>query len=74
MSLIHAGTAGPISAKFFTDLCTNSGKVLNTSMTLSAQPPDPGVTQTPKPKQIPGEKTLLFKKCIKFFLPVPGPG
>jgi len=43
------------------------GKVLNTSMTLLTQPPIPGVPHTPKPKQITGEKTLLYKICIKFF-------
>jgi len=32
-------------------------------MTLPTQPIDRGVTQTPKPKQIAGEKTLLYKKC-----------
>jgi len=31
-------------------------------MTPPTRPPDPGVTQTPKPKQITGEKTLLYKK------------
>jgi len=30
-------------------------------------------TQTPKPKQITGEKTLLYKKCIKFFPGSAGP-
>jgi len=66
-------TAGPISTKFCTDLPTNSGKVLNTSMTLPTQPPDPGVPQTPKPQQITGEKTLPYKKCIKFFPLSAGP-
>jgi len=68
-------TAGPISTKFCTDLHTNSGKVLNTSMTTPTQPLDPGVPQTPKPKWITGEKTLCNVKCpdgwcklIKFFL------
>jgi len=32
------------------------GKVLNTSMTLPIQPPDPVVPPAPKPKQIPEEK------------------
>jgi len=32
-------------------------------MILPTQPPDLGVPQTPKPKQITGEKTLLDKKC-----------
>jgi len=49
--------------KFCTDLHANSGKVLNTSITLPTQTPDPGIPQTPKPKQITGEKTLLYKKC-----------
>jgi len=48
-----------ISTKFCTDLPTNSGKVLNTSMTPSTQLPDPMVPQIPKPKQIMGEKILL---------------
>jgi len=63
------------STKFCTGLPDNSGKVLNTSMTPKTWPPDPRVPQTPKPKQITGEKTLLYKKCpdgwrklIKFFL------
>jgi len=42
MSLFHEQTAIPISTKFFSDLHTNSGKVLNTRMTLPTQPPDPG--------------------------------
>jgi len=41
---------------------TNSGKVLETSMTPPTRPPDLRVPQTPKPKQIAGEKTLLYKK------------
>jgi len=40
---------------------------------LPTQPPDPGVPQTPKPKQITGEKTFLHKKCIKFFPGSAGP-
>jgi len=48
----------PISAKFFTDLHSNSGKVIITGMTLLIRPPDPGVPQTPKPKQITGEKIV----------------
>jgi len=54
---------------------TNSGKVLNASMTPQTQPLDPGVPQTPKPKWVTGEKTLCMVKCpdgwrkhIKFFL------
>jgi len=72
--LFHTLTAWPISTKFGTDLHTNSGKVLNTSMTLSTWPPDPRVPQTPKPKWFTGEKTLCNVKCpdgwrklIKFF-------
>jgi len=70
----------PISTKFCTDLPTNSGKVLITSMTAPTRPPGPrgtpnsGVPQTPKPKQVKGEKTLHNAKCpdgwsklIKFF-------
>jgi len=60
MSLFHAQTARPISTKFCTDLHTDAGKVLITSMT----PPTPRVPQSPKPKQISGEKTFLYKKCI----------
>jgi len=63
MSLFHAGTAGLISTKFCTDLPANSGKVLNTSMTPSTQPLDPRLPQTPKPKQVTGEKTLCNVKC-----------
>jgi len=59
MSLFHKRTAWPISTKFCTDLHTNSGKVLNTSLTLPTLHPDPGLLKTPKPKQITGEKTLL---------------
>jgi len=61
-------TARQISTKFCTDFLINLGKVLKTSMTPPTQPTDPGVTQAPKPKQITGEKTLPYKKCIKFFL------
>jgi len=32
-------------------------------MTAPTRTPDPGIPQTPKPKQITGEKTLLYKKC-----------
>jgi len=53
--------------KFWTDLHTNSGKVLHTSMTPPTRRPDHGVPQTTKPRQITLEKTLLYKKCIKFF-------
>jgi len=74
MSLFHKRTAKPISTKFCTGLQTYSVKV-NTTMNPQTQPPDPGVPQTPKPKQIIGQKTLLCKKCpdgrlnlIKFFL------
>jgi len=49
-------TARLISTKFCTDLSTNSWKVLNTTITPPTQPPDPGVPQTPKPKQTTGEK------------------
>jgi len=59
----HVWTAGPISTKFCTDLPTNSGKVLNTSITLPTRPLDPRVPQTPKPKWVIGEKTLCNVKC-----------
>jgi len=59
----HARTARPISTKFCTDLPTNSGKVLNTSMTTPTQPVDPSVPQTLKPKWVTGEKTLCNIKC-----------
>jgi len=42
------------------------GKVLNTSMTLPTRYPDPRVPQTPKPIQITGEKTLLYKKISRW--------
>jgi len=48
MSLFHKRTAGPISTKFCTDLPTNPGMVLSTSMTAPTRPPDPRVLQTPK--------------------------
>jgi len=74
MSPFRAQTARPISTKFCTDLPTNSGKVLNASMTPPTQPLDPRVPQTPKPKRVTGEKTLCNVKCpdgwrklIKFF-------
>jgi len=63
VSLFHGRTAGPISTKFCTDLHTNSMKVINTSMTPPTQTPDHRVSQTPKPKQIVGEKTLFNVKC-----------
>jgi len=40
--------------QFCTDLHTHSGKVLNTILTPPTWPPDPGIPQTPKPKQITG--------------------
>jgi len=60
--LFQVLTAVPISIKFCTDLHTNSVKVLNTTMTPTAQLPDPGVPQTPKPDQITGEKALCNVK------------
>jgi len=78
MSPFHTRTARPISTKFCTDLSTNSGKVLNTSMTPPTQPLNPRVPKTLKPKRVTGEKTLCnitcpdgWRKLIKFFL---GPG
>jgi len=80
MTPFHARTARPIPVKFCTDIPANSGKVLNTSRTPPTCPPDPVLPQTPKPKQITGEKTMLYKKCpdgshklIKFFLGSAGP-
>jgi len=67
VSLFHARTAQPISTKFCTDLDTNSGRVLNTSMAPPTRPPDPRATHPRGNLQITGEKTLLNKKCIKFF-------
>jgi len=64
VSLFHARTTLPASTKFCTDLHTHSGKVLKTSMTLPTQPSDPGLPQTPKPKQITGEKTLCNVKYL----------
>jgi len=73
MSPFHAQAAWPIFTKFCTDLHTNSGKVLNTSMTPPTGPLDP-VPQTLKPKRVTGEKTFCNVKCpdgwlklIKFF-------
>jgi len=74
MSPFYARTFRPISTKFCTDLPTNSGKVLNISMTPPTQLLDPRVPQTLKPKWVKGEKTLCNVKCpdglsklIKFF-------
>jgi len=66
MSLFHNQTPGTISTKFYTDFHTNTGKVLNTSLTWPTQPPDPWVPQTSKPIQITGEKTLLQKNALNF--------
>jgi len=56
------------------NLPTNSGKVLNTSMTPPTWPLDHGLPQTPKPKWVTREETLCNVKCpdgwcklIKFF-------
>jgi len=43
-------------------------------LTLPIQPPDPGVPQTSKPKQITVEKTLLQKNILNFSQAEPGPG
>jgi len=74
MSLFYAQIRRPIFTKFCTDLHNNSGKVLNTSLTQPTRSPDPGVPQTPKPKQITGEKLCYTKNALNFFRPVPGPG
>jgi len=74
MSLFHPRTAKPISAKFCTDLHTNSGKGLNTSMTLPIWPPDFRVPQTPNPKQVTGEKLCFSKNALNFSRAAPGPG
>jgi len=63
ISLFQAQTTAPLSGIFCTDLHTNSGKVLNTSLTPLTWPLDPGVPQTPKPKCVTGEKTLCNVKC-----------
>jgi len=42
-------------------------------MNPPTRPAEPEVSQTLKPKQITGEKTLLNKKRIKFFLGGAGP-
>jgi len=73
VSVFHTRTANPISAKFCTDLHTNSGKVLNTRLTLPIWPPDPRVTQTPKSKQITGEKLCFTKYALNFSRAAPGP-
>jgi len=57
------------------------GRILTQVWPRQPKPPDPGVPQTPKPKQIMGEK-LCFTKSIqmgdlvsfKFSRAVPGPG
>jgi len=66
LSLFHAQTPVPISAKF----CTN----LHTSSTLPIQPPDPGVPKTPKPKQITGEKLCFTKNAFNPSWAAPSPG
>jgi len=63
MSLFHKRTARPISTKFCTDLPTNPGMVLSTSMTASTRPPDPRVPQTPK-----------YVSSSNFSRAAPGPG
>jgi len=57
-----------------TDLHTNSGKVLKTSLTPPTQPPDPGVPQTPKPKQNTREKLYFTKNALYFSRTAPDPG
>jgi len=42
-------------------------------MTQPNQPPDPGVPQTPKPKQITGEKLCSTKNALNFSWAAPGP-
>jgi len=79
MSPFHARTAGPISAKFCTDLPTNSRKLLNTSMTPPTQPLDPGVLQNPNGSR---ERKLCVTQNVEmgdvsslnFFQAAPGPG
>jgi len=75
MSPFHARTARPISTKCCTDLPTNSGKVLDTSMTTPTQPLHPRVPQTPKPKWVTGEKTLCnINRWVYFYCLVISPG
>jgi len=64
MSLFHAQTAEPISAKFCTDLHTNSGKVLNTSMTLPTRTCDPRYPKLQNLNRSP-EKKLCFAKIVQ---------
>jgi len=74
MNLYPSFTHQISSTKYSMDLHTNSGMVLNTILTPPTQPPNQRVAQTPKPKQISGEKTLLYKKkWIKFFPGSAGP-
>jgi len=48
------------------------GRFLTQVRPRQLDPLIPGVVQTTKPKQVTGEKTLLYKKCIKFFRPALG--
>jgi len=74
MNLYPSFTHQISSTKYSMDLHTNSGMVLNTILTPPTQPPNQRVAQTPKPKQISGEKTLLYKKNgLNFSQAVPGP-
>jgi len=70
LNLFHVRTAGPVSIKFCTDFHTNSGKILNTSMTPPTQSPGP---QTPKPIQITGEKLCFTKNAWNFSWAALGP-
>jgi len=68
MFAFHLRTAGPISTKLCTDLPTNLGKVLNTSMIPPTWPLDSGIPKTPNPKWVTGEKTLCNVKCPDGYL------
>jgi len=61
---VPAQTAGPISTKFCTDLLTNSGKLLNTTMTPQPDPLTPGY---PKLQNLSRsqEKKLCFTKNVQ---------
>jgi len=64
MYLFHKRTAQPISTKFCTDFHTNTGKVLNTSMTCQSNPLTPGY---PKLQNLSRslEKKLCFWKNVQ---------
>jgi len=75
MSLFHRQTSGPISTKFYTDPPTNSGKVLNASLTPLTRPPDrtPGYQRLQNLKRSLEKKLCFTKNALNFSQAVAGP-